>query len=730
MWVASADERETVRSPEPASRALTVVSVAYPLAPVGVDAVGGAEQVLASLDRALVEHGHRSIVIACAGSDIEGELIEVPAPGTRIDARAHWVAHGACRAAIRDVLAREPVDLVHMHGIDFHAYLPPPGPPVLATLHMPIASYPPGVFHLARPRTFLHGVSYAQARQCPEGHAAVLPPIANGVDLDVLRPRAWPREDAVVLGRICREKGQHLALEAASRAHVPLVLAGKVFGFDEHERYFAEEIAPRLDGQRRFIGPVTGGGKVRLLAGARCLVVPSVIEETSSLVAMEALACGTPVVAFRRGALAELIEHGVTGFLVDGVTELAAALRAVSILDRARCRTTAEQRCARDRMCVEYLRRYALIVEAAECTGSSRSSRSSSTIRTRPTSRIIRTIEAGGASRTGRLEVQTVDRVVLAALAPAWSALWDRCPGATVFQHPDWALPWCNHLLQGSVEAVCAWRDGVLVGLLPLFRWRDDGAEVLSLIGAGVSDYLDALVDPGCDGVLRGLEEALSRARWDRVELSELADGSRLLELGAGAAEVRLVVAQEPCPALDLDAAAPGHGVPAGVQRELGYQHRRAGRDGTGITVGPRVVPPDPVGALVALHGARWSARGRDGALAATPRHAFLTEAVDRLAARDALLVAGVRFGGELAAIALGFLDRGVARYYLGGFDPRHRARSPGTLAVAALVDEAARRGARVFDFLRGAELYKYRFGARDRVQLHRLVVTRTRRSS
>jgi CelD/BcsL family acetyltransferase involved in cellulose biosynthesis/glycosyltransferase involved in cell wall biosynthesis len=718
MWVASEHERDLVRRPEPASRALIVVSVAYPLAPVGADAVGGAEQVLASLDRALVEHGHRSIVIACAGSSVEGELIEVPAPGARIDARAHWVAHGACRAAIRDVLAREPVDLVHMHGIDFHAYLPPPGPPVLATLHMPIASYPPDVFHLARPRTFLHGVSHAQARQCPEGHAAVLPPITNGVDLDVLRPRASPREDAVVLGRICREKGQHLALEAASRAHVSLVLAGKVFAFDDHERYFAEEIVPRLDDRRRFVGPVTGGRKVRLLAGARCLVVPSVIEETSSLVAMEALACGTPVVAFRRGALAELVEHGVTGFLVDGVTELAAALRAVSSLDRARCRAAAEQRCARERMCVEYLRRYALIVETAECAGPAGSSRAS---------RTSRTIEAGGASRTGPVEVRTVDRAALAALVPAWSALWDRCPEATVFQHPDWALPWCNHLLQGTVEAVCAWCDGVLVGLLPLFRWRDGAAEVLSLIGAGVSDYLDALVDPGCDGVHRALEEALGRARWDRLELSELADGSRLLELGAGTGEMRLVIAQEPCPALELDAAAPGHGVPAGVQRELGYQHRRAGRDGTGISVGPRVVPPDPVAALAALHGARWSARGQDGALAATPQHAFLTEAVDRLAARDALLVVGVRFGGELAAIALGFFDRGVARYYLGGFDPRHRARSPGTLAVAALVDEAARRGARVFDFLRGTEPYKYRFGARDRVRLHRLVVTRTR---
>ncbi len=669
---------------------LTIVSVAYPLAPVSGDAIGGAEQILAALDRALVEHGHRSLVIACAGSEVRGELIAIPAPGDHIDTASHWAAHAACREAIAGVLAREQVDLVHLHGVDFYRYVPRPPTPVLATLHLPLASYPVDALEHVRPGMFLHGVSHAQTQRFPRP-AAMLPPIANGVDLEVLRPVARPGRDAVVLGRICREKGQHLALDAAIRADVSLVLAGKVFGFAEHERYHAEEIVPRLDDRRRFIGPVGGARKTQLIAEAGCLIVPSVIEETSSLVAMEALACGTPVIAFRRGALAELVDHGVTGWLVDSVGELAVALREVDRLDRARCRAVAEARCARDRMCREYLARYQLLAATPPAVAPR--------------------------ARAPELLVRVIDRDGLAALVPAWSALADRCPDATVFQRPEWLMPWCKHELRGTVESFGVWCDGILVGLLPLFRWRDGNADVLSLLGAGVSDYQDALVDPGCDGAALGLARAVAGARWDRLELSELREGSCLLALELPGERHR--VAQDRCPALPIAA-----GLPPGLQRELAYQRRRAARE-IGIAIGRDVVPGDVVGALAELHAARWSARGEGGALASTTRRAFLADAVDHVAARDALVVAGVRFGGALAAIAIGFLDRDTVRYYLGGFDPRYELRSPGNLAIAALIDEAARRGATTFDFLRGDEAYKYRFGARDHAQLHRLIVAR-----
>jgi hypothetical protein len=146
---------------------LTVLSVAYPFVPVGPDSVGGAEQVVSALDRALVQAGHHSVVVACEGSDVAGTLAPVPAPAGLIDDRVRdeaWLQH---RAAIAQAQARWPVDLVHLHGIDFSAYLPEPGVPVLATLHLPPAWYSAEALRPERPHTWLHCVSAAQHAACP-----------------------------------------------------------------------------------------------------------------------------------------------------------------------------------------------------------------------------------------------------------------------------------------------------------------------------------------------------------------------------------------------------------------------------------------------------------------------------------------------------------------------------------------------------------------------------------
>ncbi|HEX6013223.1 MAG TPA: glycosyltransferase family 4 protein [Geminicoccaceae bacterium] len=336
---------------------LTVLSVAYPLAPVSVDAVGGAEQVLAQLDLALERSGHRSVVVACGGSKVAGTLVPTPRQDGPLNQAARAAAHAAHRQAIEGALRRWPVDLVHLHGIDFHAYLPPPGVPALATLHLPLAWYPEEALHSRRPLTWLHAVSAAQRREGP-ADPDLLPDIPNGVDVEGLTARHAKRGFALALGRVCPEKGFHLALDAAKRAGASLLLAGAVFRYQEHEAYFAREIAPRLDRRRRFLGPVGFARKRRLLTAARCLLVPSVVAETGSLVAMEALACGTPVVAFPNGALADVVEHGVTGFLVRDVWEMAEAIGASGALDPKTCRAVARERFSAARMADRYLALY------------------------------------------------------------------------------------------------------------------------------------------------------------------------------------------------------------------------------------------------------------------------------------------------------------------------------------------------------------------------------------
>ncbi len=343
---------------------LRLLLVAYPFAAVGPDAVGGAEQVLSLLDRALVERGHRSTVIACDGSRTYGELIAIrthagtddagtPNSAT-IDDAARERAHAALREAIGSVRAR--ADVVHLHGIDFPAYAPDPAPPVLATLHLPPDWYPPEAFAGG---WRVHCVSETQHRTCPPS-SALLPPIGNGIDVAALGAIRPPRGGyALMLGRICPEKGQHLGLRAAHGAGADLLLAGAVFPYAAHRDYFARQVQPQLDGRRRWIGPVGFARKRELLAAARCLLVPSLAAETSSLVAMEAAACGTPVIAFRAGALPEIVRDGETGFLVDDVAGMAAALARAGEISPDRCRAEAAARFDMRRMVAAYLDRYA-----------------------------------------------------------------------------------------------------------------------------------------------------------------------------------------------------------------------------------------------------------------------------------------------------------------------------------------------------------------------------------
>jgi glycosyltransferase involved in cell wall biosynthesis len=334
-----------------------ILSVAYPLAAVSPASAGGAEQVLLALDAALVRAGHRSVVIAAARSEVAGELVATPAPSGTLDEKAKARAHARHREAISATLARERFDLVHMHGIDFDRYLPPPGIPVLATLHLPPAWYPRTIFTQRRPGTWYNCVSASQHRACPP-EAGILPVIRNGVAAERFAYSPEPGTYALALGRICPEKGFDAALDAATRAGIPLVLAGEVFDYPEHRAYFEREIRPRLGGAHRFIGPAGVAAKRQLLASARCLLVPSRAPETSSLVAMEALASGTPVVAFAAGALPEIVEHGRTGFIVRGVEEMAAALGEVATIDRALCRRTALRRFRLDQTVARYFDLY------------------------------------------------------------------------------------------------------------------------------------------------------------------------------------------------------------------------------------------------------------------------------------------------------------------------------------------------------------------------------------
>jgi glycosyltransferase involved in cell wall biosynthesis len=354
-----------------------ILYIAYPLLTVSDQSAGGAEQVLWNLEREMFRRGAATTVAASAGSRIAGELFATGQPCTVPD--DYERRNREHQEQVLEYMHRRSrqgcgFDLVHDMSGSFWGRAGAVDVPVLATLHLPRSFYAPQSFQNVPANVCFSCVSRAQARTFGDlgGMLAVVP---NGIalerfDQDAHAPadgQPWPRNGLLWLGRICEEKAPHLALEIAGRAGLPITLAGQVYPFSYHQEYFEREVAPRLrrGWQAKYVCSPSFEQKRSLLRRAQALLITSLAEETSSLVAMEAAASGTPVIALRRGALTEIVKEGITGFLVEDVDSALAVCRSLGEISAAACMQYAKENFSGAAMADGYSRLYTRIVEAA-----------------------------------------------------------------------------------------------------------------------------------------------------------------------------------------------------------------------------------------------------------------------------------------------------------------------------------------------------------------------------
>jgi len=304
--------------------------------------------------------------------------------------------------------------------------------------------------------------------------------------------------------------------------------------------------------------------------------------------------------------------------------------------------------------------------------------------------------------------------------------LWRRDPRATPFQSPAWQEAWWAQLGGGErIDLEARGRNGRLIGAMPAFVWHDEGTRKLVPVGAGHSDYLDALIDPEhAETAIAGFWTAAAEGagRWDEMLLRDLRPDSPLL----GPVPCGWAVEDAPCeacPVLDLPAGVPLERIISkSHRRKVQHDRLRAERFGrVGTSLATREELPEALDALFALHGERWAAQGQVGVLADPRVQAFHAQAAPALFDAGLLRVALVRHEGRMVAVLLGLADARRRYSYINGvaFTP---GQSFGTLAFAALIEAAVAEGAEAFHFLRGEEEYKYRWGAKPMGTVTRVV--------
>ncbi len=357
----------SAQSPSLRHRPLAIAMLAPPWIAVPPAGYGGVETVVADLTEALVDRGHDVTLFCAPGSRSSAKIVALldAAHPDEIERSLYEADHVARAFAAIDAAHGEGIgfDIVHDHcGFTALAMADRLQTPMLHTLHGPFTPETRSFYAYHGHKAWVAGISNAQLAMGPTNMHSV-GAIPNPIAVD-----AWPfrsTHDGYLLwiGRMTPEKGAHRAIAVARAAGRDLILAGVVQ--PGQREYFERHVEPAIDGQRvRFLGEVGGAEKKTLFAGAQALLMPIRWPEPFGMVIIESLVCGTPVLAFDEGAVSELIEDGVTGFIVDDEAAMVAAIDQLDRIDPQDCRNWVAGNCDVAVVAGEYEAAYRAVLRA------------------------------------------------------------------------------------------------------------------------------------------------------------------------------------------------------------------------------------------------------------------------------------------------------------------------------------------------------------------------------
>jgi glycosyltransferase involved in cell wall biosynthesis len=329
-----------------------VALIAPPWIPVPPPAYGGTEAVLDTLARGLGVAGHDVLLVTTGDSTC-------PVERSWVYERARTEDLGSVVIELRHLLhAYEAVagaDIVHDHTVAGPLFAERTSSPVVTTNHGPFTADARALYGSTCRRIPVVAISHHQASTA--GDVPIARVIHHGLDTTRYATGTGDGAYLVFLGRMSPTKGVREAIDVARAAGMPLQIAAKMREQPERD-YFAAVIAPLLSADITYAGEVGGAAKVELLGGAAALVNPIAWDEPFGLCMIEAMACGTPVLATPRGAAPEIVDHGRTGFLCATIDRLAAAAGRLAEIDRSACRAVVESRFSARRWAAPHVRLY------------------------------------------------------------------------------------------------------------------------------------------------------------------------------------------------------------------------------------------------------------------------------------------------------------------------------------------------------------------------------------